>query len=53
MSGMVAKHSFTYPRYADDLAFSGDRSEAASQIPASARRIISDEDVVLMAGQAG
>lgn len=49
LSGLADQHRFTYTRYADDLTFSGDQSEAVSHLLATARHVIQDEHFVVNA----
>lgn len=47
LDGLARKHNFAYTRYADDLTFSGDDSDAAHRIRRAAEQIIADEQFTL------
>ncbi len=50
LAGLAAKHSLSYTRYADDIAFSGDvERPAAHKIRAAASRIIAEEGFLVNA----
>ena len=43
LSGLAARHGFTYTRYADDLTFSGDNTAAVGRLLRSVRSIVTAE----------
>ncbi len=47
LNGLAKSVGFTYTRYADDMAFSGDNVEAVGQLLANIRRIVDQEGFVV------
>ncbi len=46
LKGLAARHEFAYTRYADDLTFSGDRTQSVGRLLRSVRSILRDEGFV-------
>jgi hypothetical protein len=51
LNGLARKRGFTYTRYADDLTFSGDETEAAYKLRAAAAHIIREEGFLINANK--
>lgn len=47
LSGLARHVGFTYTRYADDLTFSGEESEAPGRLIAAVRRVLAAEGLIL------